>query len=392
MQHAYDVRDIRSNNVKDIISAVRFTDNITRREVAEICGLSFPTVANLTNELIKANILSETDLVVSRVGRTPKGLVFNYDRLFSVCLDLQLHGNLGFAILDLRNNVVFEQDYDISHLTSLDGIMGFANAILDQQEAISGAARESICGLGLSVSAIYDTVTHKLVNSSIAMFENQDIKEITSRYFDFPVYVDNESNLCALAVRSAKPDLKDAVYLHISEGVGVGVMAEGHLLRGKNGYAAEIAHIPIGDPKIKCPTCPAYGCVESELNIAGLIKSLPDLDCSEAASLQKWRKFVDHLHGSKGVTIAKDKGILLAKLASILVNLFDPEVLYLGGHISDIYAALEPYFLEELASRCPWWTVEKGVSVICDDDSARTRYTGIGETIYARWNPFSDGT
>lgn len=390
MQHAYDVRDIRSNNVKDIISAVRFSDNITRREVAEICGLSFPTVANLTNELIRADILSETDIVVSRVGRTPKGLIFNYDRLFSVCLDLQLHGNLGFAVLDLRNNVVFEQDYDISQLTSLDGILRFANEILDQLKGIFGVARESICGLGISVSAIYDTVSHKLVNSSIAMFENQNVKELTSRYFDFPVYVDNESNLCALAVRSEKPDLEDAVYLHISEGVGVGVMAEGHLLRGKNGYAAEIAHIPIGDPSIKCPACPAYGCVESELNIAGLIKSLPNLQSSEATSPQKWRRFVEYVHGSDGVALAKNKGVLLAKLASILVNLFDPEVLYVGGHISDIYGAIEPHFLKELARRCPWWTVKKGVSVICDDDSARTRYTGIGETIYARWNPFSD--
>lgn len=382
-----DVRDIRSNNVKDIISAVRFNDNITRKEIAEVCDLSFPTVSKLCNELIEAGVLSETNVLSSRIGRTPKGLVFNYDRFYSIGVDLQLQGNMGFAVLDLRNQVVFEEDYDISHLESLEQIISFANTVFQQQKTALGLEHERCCGLGISVSAIYDTVHHILVNSSIAMFEGENIKEITSRYFDFPVYVDNESNLCALAVSSKKQELQNAVYLHISEGVGVGIIAEGNLLRGKNGYAAEIAHIPVGDLSVKCPTCPGYGCVESELNIAGLIKSLPESLALQGTLKEKWKAFVEYISGEHGQETAEQKGVLLGKLSSILINLFDPEVLYIGGHIADIYEALEPYYIEELKIRCPLWVVKPGVNVVCDHDSSRTRYVGIGETIYGRWNP-----
>lgn len=385
----YDVRDIRNHNTKDILSAIRFRDNITRKEVAEICRLSFPTVSNLCNELLSKDILSETDIRVSRVGRTPRGLVFNYYKFFSICIDLQLQGNLGFAVLDLRNNVVFEADYDISHLTDLDQIIRFAKDVFDEQRVALNIESQSFCGLGISVSAIYDTADNKLVNSSIAMFENQNIKAITSRYFDFPVYVDNESNLCALSVRSQAQDVENVVYLHISEGVGVGVLVDSKLLRGKNGYAAEIAHIPIGDPSLKCPTCPNYGCVETELNIEGLVTSVPHIHQSEGSLRQKWRAFVEYIHEPRGAQIAKGKGILLGRLSSILVNLFDPEILYVGGHIAEIYDAIEPYFLEELARRCPW-AISRSMGVVCDHDSPRTRYTGIGETIYGKWDPLLD--
>ena len=382
-----DVRDIRNNNVEDILSAVRFHDNITRREIAEMCNLSFPTVSKLCNELIELGILSETDIPTSRIGRTPKGLVFNYNRFYSVGVDLQLQGYMGFAILDLRSQVVLEEDYDITHLENLDEILSFAAAVFTEKKSELGLEDECICGLGISVSAIYDKVKHKLVNSAIPMFEDQKIKAIAARYFDCPIYVDNESNLCALAVSSRDKDLQNAVYLHISEGVGVGIIAEGHLLRGKNGYAAEIAHIPIGDPSIKCPTCPGYGCVEPELHIAGLVRSLPDRSHSGRNLREQWKVFVDYIKGSNGKEVARQKGVLLGRLSSILVNLFDPEVLYIGGHIAEVYSALEPYFLDELRKRCPLWDVHPGVNVVCDLDSSLTHYVGIGETIYAKWNP-----
>ena len=63
--------------------------------------------------------------------------------------------------------------------------------------------------------------------------------------FGMPCYVDNESNLCAISVLQAYPDMNGLLYMHISQGVGIGIITNGVLLSGYDGYAAEIAHLPI---------------------------------------------------------------------------------------------------------------------------------------------------
>lgn len=118
-------------------------------------------------------------------------------------------------------------------------------------------------------------------------------------------------------------------------------MIDGEILHGKNGYAAEIAHIPIGDPSLKCPTCGSYGCVESDLNVEHIVRHFAQIDPALPLP-EKWRKCVRLLSQDpeQAAPLLNHWGHLLGQVASILINLFDPSDFYVTGYITDIFPLL----------------------------------------------------
>jgi hypothetical protein len=98
---------------------------------------------------------------------------------------------------------------------------------------------------------------------------------------------------------------------------------------------------------------------------------------------------VEYLNSPAGQALAQEKAVLLGKLGSILVNIFDPEVLYIGGHIADVYDLMEERFINEIELRCPLATARE-MKIVVDANSAFTRYKGISETIYEKWVPLAD--
>ena len=164
-------------------------------------------------------------------------------------------------------------------------------------------------------------------------------------------------------------DAKNIIYLHSSAGLGVGVICEGNLLRGKNGYAAEIAHIPIGDPNIVCPCCGLHGCIENDLAQRGMdVFNFPQLSEPEYARL------------------AEDRGRKLGTLLAILINLFDPQTVYIGGSGLESYERLAPYTRSVLKARASL-ALGKGMHIEHDKSSTWTVQRGINQLVYENWYP-----
>lgn len=128
-------------------------------------------------------------------------------------------------------------------------------------------------GVGVSVSGIFDKTTQTIRTSAISYMEGAPVKAVVEDVFGIPCYVDNESNLCAVAVHQQNSHVYDLLYMHISQGVGIGIITGGTLLSGHNGYAAEIAHFPFGTTHRRCPICGNYGCVEPELSVSGMLRN-----------------------------------------------------------------------------------------------------------------------
>ena len=133
-----------------------------------------------------------------------------------------------------------------------------------------GASQTKFLGIGVIVSGIFEKRTEIILNSAILAMEGAPVKAIVEDVFQIPCYVDNESNLCAISVQQQRPDMSDFLYI-AQTADHIGIIANGMLLSGYDGYAAEIAHLPFGNPKRRCAVCNNYGCIEPELSISGLL-------------------------------------------------------------------------------------------------------------------------
>ena len=101
-----DVMDIKQHNVKSIVNVLRFSageSGLTKRDIADRTALSFATVSNLCNELLERGIVEIVKKNSMSVGRTPSTVNLAYNRFCTVCLNLQMKGVLGIAVLNIRN-------------------------------------------------------------------------------------------------------------------------------------------------------------------------------------------------------------------------------------------------------------------------------------------------
>jgi len=87
--------------------------------------------------------------------------------------------------------------------------------------------------------------------------------------------------------------------------------------------------------------------------------------------LERWRRFAEKIseENEKNEQILSRVGSLMGQLATILINMFDPEVFYISGYIVDIFDKLKPYFDKETKARCNM-LLDKGLQVETHTDSS----------------------
>ena len=366
-----DITDIKAENVKKILTILRFSSGLTKRDLAAMVGLSFSTVSNLCNELKDCQILCEEKSSDYAVGRTPNRLMFRCEKFCSICADLQQENRLNLAVLDFSNRRLYQNSFDISGFQHVEQLISLIQNTYQSLKRDPNFQSIQFIGIGVSVPAIFDRVTGHVVCATSPLFNDTPLRDLLAQSLDLPCYVDNEANLCALSMRQSHTDSDDILYLHSSAGLGVGVVCDGHLLRGRNGYAAEIAHIPLGDQSIACPFCHNYGCIENDLSQRGMdIFRFPALSQGERSHL------------------LQDRGEKLGELISILINLFDPSVVYVGGSAMDEFEHLKPYVDRVLQSRSSM-AIARHLSIVHDTDSLQTIEQGINQVIYEKWDPLA---
>lgn len=382
-----DVMDIKQNNIKSVMNVLRESDGqsgLTKRDIAAKTGLSFATVSNLCNELMEQRVVESVKRDATSVGRTPFSVSLAYNRFRTICLNLQMQSVLRLAVLNIRNEMIFHELYDIADLKTPEEVIHFAKIKFDEYVAEEENKDCVYIGVGVAVSGIFDLATQTLVNCAVKMYDGVRLKEIVEREFQLSGYVDNESNLCALSMKNRIRDCRDLVYLHFSEGVGVGIICNGSLLKGHHGYGGEVSYIPIGDKRKYCAECDTYGCIEYDLSIPGIVKNYFGED--KKNTLEAWKEFTEAIFRKeeRAVELAKSIAAYLGELIALLIFIMDPEYVYVGGELADIYDVLFPDMNRIIRKKCYIYG-NRSVNIVKDTQSDMTINSGINESIYSHW-------
>ena len=364
-----DITDIKGANVRKILDTLRFSSGKVKREIASDTGLSFSTVSNVCNALKELHILYEAKSGDTSVGRIPDKFYFKSGGYCSLCVERPREDILRISALDFANKLLFQTERPI---TANDDAMSMVNFVRQTYEELTRSQIFSgveFVGVGLSGFSSQRYENKQITDGLHPSFDNTSLKELICQHTGLPCYAESEANLCAISMSQAKHGARNILYLHSSISLSVGVICEGGLLHGQNGRGADIAHIPIGSPNSICPRCGAYSCIENDLAQRGMaIFQSPQLSESERTLL------------------LKDRGRKLGELMSILINLFDPQIAYIGGSSFEIYELLEPYVLSVLKIRSAS-AFNNGLYIEHDKDSAGTVRRGINQLVYKNWNP-----
>jgi len=319
-----------------------FSGKLSCAELSESIGKSLPLTMKILNELIEEGYVQETGYAPSSGGRRPLMYTINPGTLYilSVAMD-QLVTRI--SLMDIHNNhVIGVEKFELPLQKNPKALSTLAGKM---EEVIlkSGIDKKKIIGAGIGMPGFIDF--KKGINYSFFDSEDKTVTQYLSDKLGIPVYIDNDSSLIALAEFrfGAARHQKNAMVINIGWGVGLGMVLNGELFRGHNGFAGEFSHMSLFNNNKLC-SCGKTGCLETETSLLVVIeKAIEDLKTGRLSSLGKqfptgrfeedWEAIVNGaIKGDQFVIeLLSDAGYNIGKGVAILIHLINPESVILSG-------------------------------------------------------------
>ena len=230
---------------------------------------------------------------------------------------------------------------------------------LKQLAEKAGVKESEITAVGMGTPGTVDGKKGVIRYSNNIKLENAPIVKEMKKFFNCPIFVDNDANVAALgeAVFGAAKGLSDVVLVTLGTGVGTGIVVNGKIITGKGGAGAEGGHMVIrmnGEP---C-SCGNRGCFEAYASASALLKQTDRMALRRPDSLlaRLWAEkgrvglvpFEAAQAGDRaGITVIRNYVNYVAQGLVGLVNIFRPDVVLIGGGISN----QGDYFIKKVSRR-----------------------------------------
>ena len=219
---------------------------------------------------------------------------------------------------------------------------------------------QQLSGVGVGLPGIVDSAAGS-VRHAFNLGIGDDALDIVSRLnatFGAPCWIANDVDAAALGVyeilRRDDRSLRDLVYLSIGTGIGAGVILDGRIHRGHNGFAGEIGHFLVDPDGPPCP-CGLQGCLESVASGPALARQWPP--SGRHSSVEALFAAVDR-GDAKATLILRRAVEHLARAIHLLALTFDIDRIVIGGGVADVGGLLLmdalAQGLHRLQSPSPW--------------------------------------
>lgn len=326
---------------------------VSRAELARLMKLRRGAVSLLVQEL-----LAERQIVEGTTGRTARGrrptlLYINTRQQSSVAVDIRASRTL----LMLADPMGRPRSDIVSLPTPREPRRLVAALAAHVRQLVAAHPDAGACkGVGVVVPGMVDPGTSRVLHAPTLGWRDVDLRERLAAATGLPVYVENSGRACALAqvwdARSAASPARHLVFVSVSDGVGVGVVVNGELLRGRHNIAGEFAHMPLSLDGPLC-SCGATGCWEAHIsNRATLARYAGSAGGDVDGSLT-----IDDL-------IARARGADAKALAALqssarylglglggVINIINPDCVFVGGEIVAAWDLVEGIVRTALAER-----------------------------------------
>lgn len=211
---------------------------------------------------------------------------------------------------------------------------------------ITGTDIKDIKSIGIGNPGTIDNKNGVIIYSNNLGWENAHIREEMQKHFDIPVNIENDANAAAYGEYSLyAKDVDNFLFITLGTGVGGGIIIDKKIYRGFNGAGAELGHFTLMHNGIEC-TCGKKGCWESYGSVTALIRQTSDAIMYNPNSIMA-KTYIDagEINGRTAFDAAKAGDSVAQEVVDnyiayvadgicSMVNIFEPEVLLIGGGIS----------------------------------------------------------
>jgi len=291
----------RDINRSLVLSAIRTSQPLSRADLARKIGLQRSTVSLIVEQLMGERWVVEGGLAQLPRGRKPRLLTLDVEDTAVIGVNV-VPRLTTVVVADLNTRFLAQESFETPRAP--EGLVSELAARVRRLK--KGHPKTTFEEIGVSVPGRVDRYAQRLVFAPNLGWLNVDLKNQLEQATGLPVSVENAANACALAEVWSGPlaGAQDLVAVTVSEGIGTGIIADGHLVRGPSGAAGEFGHVCLNPEGPACK-CGSRGCWEVYASNTAAVRAFNE---GVAAAQQKERK--TEVPASSPV---KDFGELLAR-------------------------------------------------------------------------------
>jgi len=262
-----------------------------------------------------------------------------------VVIGVDLGGtNLRTALVD-KNGDVFDKVK--APTRAADGHAKVVQKLIENIKAQQDRALRNgkkIAGVGVGAPGVIRADTGVVVTSpNFPDWNNLPLKKELEAALGLPVTIENDANAAALGEqwRGAGRGITSMILLTLGTGVGGGIVLDGRIWPGADGMAGEIGHMTIIPDGRRCG-CGNTGCLEMYASSRGIVMTYQERSSRSkvvtSEEIYQAARDGDVLAGD----VMKGMGRLLGIGIANLINIFNPEMIVIGGGVKDAW----PFFIE----------------------------------------------
>ncbi len=334
------------NNIikRNIIAYMAINGESTLSELTRELHISVPTMTKLVQELVDDSIVNDLGKVETPGGRRPNVFGLANSAIYFAGINVA-RDHMVYVITDLQNNIILEHTDNSFELVDRPQCLERICQNIENFIATSGVDREKILGVGVSIVGRVNPETgrsYKYFTSS-----EESLTDIISARIGIRVMLENDTRArCYAEYTTGKAkNESNVLYLHMGRGVAIGIVIDGKLYYGKNGFAGEFGHIPFFDNEIIC-ACGKKGCLETEVSGIALENKIVDLiERGVNTHLRDMYDRGESIHindiinaarndDNLSIELIEEAGEKVGKAVAFLINTFNPETVIVGGNLA----------------------------------------------------------
>ena len=352
--------DIRRNNLELVLRHLSTVGADSRAGIAARAGLTRATVSRLVAELIDLGLVRESGQ--DRDGRAGRpGTVLELDGGV-VAIGMEINVDyLSVLVIDLAGREVLRERQVFDAAVGPDACLVALGDLYRRTRRRLAARRARpaplVAGLTIAVPGLVDVVAGVVAEAPNLRWRDVPVAEPLAQMLRLGgaggvrIHVGNDANLAAIAeYRSgAWAGTPNLVYITGEVGIGGGIIVGGKPLLGTRGYGGEVGHMNVMPDGPLCG-CGRRGCWEACVGLNALLHSAHQRPRGDVPPERKIEPLVKRARAGDERTLAvlHELGRWIGVGAANLANLFDPQVIILGGYFAHLGEWILPVAQEAL--------------------------------------------
>lgn len=340
------ILDGKNSSMKQRIIGLCINDgDYSLADLSKELDTSIPTTTKLVGELVDDGLLVEIGKLGTNGGRRPSIFGLNPSAGYFVGVDIR-RKFIDFAVTDFKGSLIDYHDKVEFTVENSEESFSKLCKMIKKELIETGIDPEKVLSYGFNLTGRVNNETGYCF--SYFLGEDKPIASVLEAELGKPVYVDNDSRAMTYGeyICGTSNGVRNMLYLNVAWGLGMGMIVDGKLSYGKSGFSGEIGHFPLLNNNCICH-CGKMGCLETGASGSAVYRILMERlkegrtstlsDKFQRGEKIHMEEILDAVHEEDvlAIEVIEEIGTTLGRAIAGLINLFNPELIVIGGTISE---------------------------------------------------------